>query len=174
MQLSLWCKLFALVSEKLIIFLKFCKQSISEQQLMKYLYFFNSTALFITILRSDLIKKMHIEFEEFRTNSIELWQFNVWTSSIYTISDLYAHFLNEELIFLFNFVIYHCHFSCSWSFFSLSSSSSLSSCSMNHLERVMTVSLNYHNDALQNALKILHLKIQTALHYDEILNSYHE
>lgn len=91
-----------------------------------------------------------------------------------TTSDLYAHFFNEEFIFSFDFVVYHCHSSCSRSFFSLSSSSSSSSCSTNHLERVMTVSLNYRNDASQNALKILHLKIQTALRYDEILDSYHE
>lgn len=71
-QLLLRRKLLALVSEKHVIFFESRKQSISEQQFMKYLYFFDSTALFIAILRSDLIKKMHIEFEEFRTNSIEL------------------------------------------------------------------------------------------------------
>jgi len=72
-QLILRRKLLSLTPEKLVTISESRKQqTISEQQFMKYLYFFDSTALFIAILRSDLIKKMHIDFEEFRDNSVEL------------------------------------------------------------------------------------------------------
>ncbi len=170
-QLLLRRKLLSLTPEKLITISESWKQqTISEQQFMKYLYFFDSTALFIAILRSDLIKKMHIDFEEFRDNSVELWQFNAWTASICTTSDHYAHLQNEELIFSSDFVLYRCQTAC---LFSQSFSSFSSLCSTNHLEKVVAVSLNYCNDASEDAQEVLHLKIQTALRHDEIFESFH-
>lgn len=48
------------------------KKHATADSIKKYFYFFDSIDLFQRILKFRLIKKMHFDFDEFRTHSIEL------------------------------------------------------------------------------------------------------
>ena len=68
----------------------------------EHLYFFDSVDFFQKILMSKLAQKMHFEFDEFKIDSVELWQFSSWTAFVRIISENYARYRNDDLIFSSN------------------------------------------------------------------------
>ena len=72
------------------------------------LHFFDPSTLFKTFLSSDITKKMHIGFGEFRDEPTELWHARCWLSSVRTTSGEYAHYPDGEPIFPSDFITFHC------------------------------------------------------------------
>jgi hypothetical protein len=72
------------------------------------LHFFDPASLFAAFLSSDISKKMHIGFGEFRDDPTELWHGRCWTSSVRTTSGQYAHYPDGDAIFPSDFITFRC------------------------------------------------------------------
>lgn len=135
--------------------IKMQKTSAVEETSKEYLYFFDSETLFRRLLLFKLIDSMHFDFEEFRFNSIELWQSQTWIEFVQTTSGYFAHYFNDKAIFSFDWVLYR------------------SSSMLKILDHVVAVEHDFQDDIASEHIDRLKIKVQHALHYSEIsLNFY--
>ena len=157
-QLPLRQALLSLVPEKMPTLTERRKKKASEEISKEYLYFLDPDILFQSILRSTLLRKMHIGFGEFRDNPIELWQSNCWTALVRTSSGLYAHYRNSDTLFPSDWVLYRC---------------AESDCDIKHLGCVVVVGSDYRDSTPPSETGELRIKVQHAYWNHEIPMALH-
>ena len=100
----------------------------------EHFYFFDFVDFFQKILMLKLAQKMHFEFEKFKINSIELWQFSAGTEFEQIISKKYARYCNDDFIFFLNWISYR-------------------SDKLVYLNRVVKINFDYRNNITQTKQK---------------------
>ena len=131
------------------------KQYTTNEKMKKYFYFFDFVDLFQKTLTSSITKKMHFDFDEFRTHSVEFWHFSIWISSIKTISENFVRYRNDDSLFLFDWISYSCD--------SDSDNDNI------HLSRMIEIDFDYRDDIANTKRKKFKLKTQLTYWNHEIL-----
>lgn len=166
--LNMWKKEISLNSIKLS-FIR-ATQKISDsisRSSIEFLYFFDLKTLFTIFLSSVEIKqKMHIDLDEFQDVFVELWHSRAWNSSIWIISEQYAHYSafvenhRELLIFSSNFIRYYCvKNTCQCRQASVENS---------HIERMLKIAHDFRKESID--LESITLKIQRVITASDVAN----